>query len=99
MLGSVLVCAFCKVSAIRVLACIFSTAITFFDRIKENIKYGEQSKKIHDRIESLEISKDKAQIKGLQELIEERRKIRVVGINFLHKKSRQTMSDQDIRIE
>ena len=94
----VVVCVLCGISIPRIIACALSAVLTLFDRAKENLKYIRQTEKIRDRIEALEISKDNAQIKGLQELIEESRKIRVVGINLLHKKNSHRMSEQDIRI-
>ena len=95
---SLLVCVLCGVTVPKIIACVFSAALTLFDRAKENIKYIRQSDKIHNWIESLGISKSKSQVKGLQELIEEKRKMRVVGINLLHKKNSHKMSEQDVRV-
>lgn len=92
-------CILYNVSVWKIIACIISAAITFFDRIKENIVYIKQSEKISGRIEALEISKNKVHIKELQKMIGNRRKIRVVGINRLHKQNSKRMSDQDVMIQ
>ena len=83
-----------RVSILRIIACLLSAIITFTDRLCENIKYILLSMKIDNRRETLEISKDQALISSLQELISQRRELRVVEINRIHRKHSKALSER-----
>ena len=83
-----------RVSIPRIIACLLGAIITFADRFYENIKYFRLSMKIDHRCETLEISRDQVLISSLQELISQRRELRVVEINRIYKKHSKVLSER-----
>ncbi len=89
----IIVCIFTNFSWLRLL---FSSVIVlrFAERIIVNIKYIILSIKIDGIIEIFEKDKNKEQLLALQEKIDEKRELTVVGNNFLHRKLSQKLSSE-----
>ena len=83
-----------QVSHLLIAVCFGSAIITFCDRIYENVLYLRLSMKISDYCEAYSSSRDDDQIRALQKLIENRRELRVVEINYIHKKISKWLSEQ-----
>ena len=83
-----------NISILRIIVCLLSAIITFADRFIENLKYIRLSIRINDRYETLEVSKNQELIASLQELISQRRELRVVEINRIHKKHSKKLSER-----
>lgn len=92
-LGGLLVF-YANISILRIIVCLLSAVVTFADRFIENLKYIRLSMKIDDRCEAIEISKDQALKSSLQELISQRRELRVVEINRIHRKHSKELSER-----
>ena len=93
-IGAILTHRYYQVSLLELSFCFGGIIITFADRIYENVKYCRMSIKIDDFCELLSTSKSKMQIIALQELIESRRRLRVVEINRIHKRNSKKFSEQ-----
>jgi len=93
-ISGILLVFFSNFSILRVFVCLLSAAITFTDRFIENLKYIRLSMKIDDRCEALEVSKNKALVSSLQELIAKRRELKIVEINHIHKKHSKELSER-----
>ena len=90
----ILVCTYFHVSFIQAIAYVTSMIITFSDRLYENCQYLRQSVKIDDFCEAYSCSRSSDQINALQDLIASRRELRVVEINYLHKRNSKKLSEQ-----
>ncbi len=85
---------FLHVSILRIIVCLLSAIITFADRFCENCKYIRLSMKIDDRCETLDVSKNQALISSLQLLISQRRELRVVEKNRIHRNNSKVFSER-----
>ena len=72
---------------IHVLQIILSSALLIrtIERIYENVQYFRVGNKIDGQVELLEAQKTKEQLIQLQSTINEKRKLKITGVNFIHK--------------
>lgn len=81
---------------ISILQIVFSSALLLrmIERIYENIKSFRIGNKIDGQIELLETQKSKEQLLQLQSTINEKRNLKIVGINFIHKVFANRLSER-----
>ena len=79
-------------SLLRIFLCGISFIATFFDRIANNIKYYQQSLMLEGISKNIDLNGNREQIKHLQEGIEARREIPVLGINLFHRVNSNKLS-------
>ena len=88
LIGVALILIYFKVkgeSLLRIFLCGISFIATFFDRIANNIKYYRQSLMLEGISKNIDLNGNLEQIEHLQEGIEARREIPVLGINIFHR--------------
>ncbi len=94
LLGTIALCLLINIPVPKILASFCGLIVILIDRIVENKRYICLSSKIDNFFEAYSVSKSKKQIKALQELLESRRSLPVLEINFIHKKLSRVLSER-----
>lgn len=95
---AVFLCLLFKASAKSIVLCFLSAVAAFIERIIVNVMYIMLSIKIDHFCESYSHTRNRQHIIQLQKLIAKRRRMRVLELNFIHKKKAPDFSDQYKRI-
>jgi len=82
----VIFCLIIRAGYLTLLQVILSSALflRICERIYENLKYMRIGIKIDGKIEILEVSRTRQQLQNLQATINKKRRVKIVGINFIH---------------
>lgn len=80
-------------SIFTTLLCSGGIILKLFERLYESIKYIQVSLKIDGSKETIEIKPEEKYVEHLQSLIDERRGINVLELNFIHKKVATKLSE------